>query len=234
MAKPHNPKHIGIIMDGNRRFARRLMLEPWKGHEWGKKKVEQLVDWCSELDIKELTLYAFSMQNFNRPKAEFDQLMEIFKQAALELLEDERLEKKDIRVRFLGRIHLFPEEVYKLMEQVMKRTEKHNTYTINFCMAYGGREEIIDAIKAIQKDIEQGIKTIEDVDEENFNKYLYLKSQPEIIIRTGGERRTSNFLPWQGIYAEWFFLEKKWPEFDKDDLIKVIDEYMSRERRFGK
>ncbi|MBU1975544.1 MAG: di-trans,poly-cis-decaprenylcistransferase [Nanoarchaeota archaeon] len=234
MVEDNNPKHIGIIMDGNRRFAKKLMMQPWKGHEWGKKKVEKLLNWCEDLDIKELSLYAFSTKNFNRPKEEFNHIMNLFRDASKDLLNDERLESKQIRIRFCGRIHMFPEDIQKSMHEIMDKTKKHNKYLINFCMAYGGREEIIDAMRAYFKDIEDGNATIKDIDESNFHKYLWVENEPELIIRTSGERRTSDFLTWQGAYSEFFFLDKHWPEFEKEDLKKCIDEYKARDRRFGK
>lgn len=228
------PKHIAIILDGNRRFAKRLMMKPWKGHEWGFKKVEQLLEWLRECDIHELTLYAFSMQNFNRPKEEFDFLMKIFKDMCRLLLNDKRIKDYGIRVRFIGRISLFPPDLYTLMQEVMAATKDYTNYTVNLAMAYGGREEIIDAVLALSKDVKGGRISPEKVNEELMKSYLYMADEPDLIIRTGGEKRTSNFLPWQAIYSEWFFLEKTWPEFEKEDLIACIDEFKKRERRFGK
>jgi tritrans,polycis-undecaprenyl-diphosphate synthase [geranylgeranyl-diphosphate specific] len=228
------PKHVAIILDGNRRFAKKLMLKPWKGHEWGAKKVEQLLEWLKEFGIDEITLYAFSMQNFNRPKEEFNFLMNIFKEMCESLLTDKRVEENDIRVRFIGRIGLFPKDLTELMHQVMEKTKNNTQHTINLAMAYGGREEIIDAVIALSKDVKEGKVTPEQVNEALLKSYLYMPDEPELIIRTGGEKRTSNFLPWQGIYSEWFFLEKTWPEFEKEDLLQCIEEYQIRERRFGK
>ena len=226
--------HVGIILDGNRRFAKRLMKQPWKGHEYGKEKVEKLVDWCKDLDIGELTLYAFSAQNFKRPKEELEYVLKLFKKAAEELLVDKRLVENDIRIRFVGRIHKFPEDVQQLMKQLEDNTKNHKTYMINFAMGYGGREEIIDAIKKAFSDIENHKHTIMDIDENTFQHYLGVENDVDLVIRTGGEKRTSNFLPWQTTYAELIFLEKMWPEFEKQDLIDCLEEYKSRQRRFGK
>jgi tritrans,polycis-undecaprenyl-diphosphate synthase [geranylgeranyl-diphosphate specific] len=225
------PGHIAIILDGNRRFAKKLMQQPWKGHQWGRGKVELLLDWCKELDIKEVTLYVFSLQNFNRPKEEFDHLMEIFKDAFTSLITDERI--KDVRVRFIGHIDLFPKEVTHIMQRLQTQTSKNVPFTLNLCMAYGGREEITDAISRIAKDVRAGVVSAEGVDEALVSTYLSLSSSPDMVIRTGGEKRTSNFLPWQCIYSEWFFLDKTWPEFEKVDLVQCISEFNSRQRRFG-
>ncbi|MDD5649554.1 MAG: polyprenyl diphosphate synthase [Candidatus Nanoarchaeia archaeon] len=226
--------HIGLVLDGNRRFAKRLMLEPHKGHEYGAQKVEKLLEWCKELDIKELTLYAFSMQNFNRPKLEFDYLMKVFDETFTRIKGDSRLKKDGIKINFIGRIELFPENVKKAMYALMEETKNNNKYIVNFAMAYGGREEIIDAIKKIGRQIENNEVNPEDITEELVDANIYTKDQPDLIIRTGGDHRTSNFLIWQSSYSEWFFLQKTWPEFEKEDLVNCIEEFKQRERRFGK
>ena len=229
-----NPEHIGIILDGNRRFAKRLNLDPWKGHEFGYEKLKKLFKWCKELDIKELTLYCFSMQNFNRPKKEFDYLMDIFEKAFNEVSTDENIHKYKIRINVIGRYYLFPEKVQEKIKKVMDLTKNYNNYRINVALAYGGREEIIDAVKKIAEKLKNKELKINEINEKTFAENLYLDKEPNLIIRTGGEQRTSNFLPWQSIYSEWFFLEKAWPEFEKQDLINVIEEYKNRERCFGK
>jgi len=228
------PKHIGIVLDGNRRFAKRLMKEPWKGHEFGAEKVEKLFSWCKELGIKELTLYAFSMQNFNRPKQEFDYLMKLFLEFFEKAKNNKTIHDNKIRINFIGRIELFPKEVYSKMLELTEATKDYSDYVVNFAMAYGGREEIVDAIKKIGRKIEAGEITDAEINEELVNKNVYMKDEPDFIIRTGGDHRTSNFLIWQSWYSEWFFLEKTWPEFEKEDLITCMNEFMQRERRFGK
>ena len=229
------PKHVGIILDGNRRFARKLMLKPWKGHEWGEKKVEKLITWCEELGIKELTLYAFSLENFNRPKEEFNYLMNLFKESISKLEEDPRIKKNKIKITFIGRIWMFPKDLQELMNRLMEKTKKHNKYKINIAMAYSGRAEIIDAVKKLSQDIKNGKLSIEDLNEKVFSKNLYLTSEPDLIIRTGGEKRMSGFLLWQASYAELIFLpDVLWPEFTKQHLIECIEEYKMRERRFGR
>lgn len=228
------PKHVGIIIDGNRRFAKRLMMKPWKGHEWGAKKVGKLFEWCKELDIKELTVYAFSMQNFNRPKEEFDYLMKVF----LEFFTNDeyisKVHENKIRITFIGRIHLFPKEVYETMLRLVEDTKHYSDYQINFAMAYGGREEVIDAVKKLSEQIKEDKVDVNQINEEVFSKNLYMDHEPDLIIRTGGDHRTSNFLIWQSWYSEWFFIEKTWPEFEKEDFTKVIEDFSTRERRFGK
>ena len=230
----NTPRHIGIIMDGNRRFAKSLGLDPRKGHEYGEKKVQNLVEWCKEFDIKELTLYSFSIQNFNRPKKEFNYIMKLFAAAATRLLNDERLEKYEIKVKFLGRINMFPKNIQDLINKIEEKTKNNKEYRINFAMAYGGKEEIIDGIKNLVDDVKKGIVKKESINEELFEKYVYNSSEPDLIIRTGGEKRTSNFLMWQSSYSEWIFLDKSWPKFEKEDFEKCIEDFSNRERRIGR
>ena len=228
------PKHIGIILDGNRRFSKRLMLKPWMGHEWGAKKIWKLFDWIKEIEIDELTLYAFSIENFDRPKEEFNYLMNVFDKEFEKLLNDGILEREGIRMNFIGRIGMFPEKVHEKMLRLMENTKDNNNYVLNFAMAYGGRAEIIDATKKIAEKIKSGDLNVDEINEEMFSKNLYMDSEPDLIIRTSGEKRTSGFLLWQGSYAEFFFCDKLWPEFEKEDLVQAIDDYSARQRRFGK
>ncbi len=233
--KPSNnkvPKHIGIVMDGNRRFAKRLMLKPYKGHEWGAKKVEKIVDWCLEKNVKELTLYALSLENFNRPKQEFGYLMNLFRKEFENFKTNPKL--RFTKVNFIGRIKMFPEDIQETMNYLMKKTKDNNKFILNFAMAYGGRAEVIDAIKKLAKDIKNNKLDINKINEESFGKNLYMNDEPDLIIRTGGEKRTSNFLIWQSYYAEWAFLDILFPEFEKEDFLKCLEDYSKRERRFGR
>src|SRR3989344_291155 len=226
------PKHIGIILDGNRRFAKRLMLKPYKGHEYGAEKIEKLLEWCKELGVKEITLYCFSIENFNRPKNEFNYLMNLFKEEFTKLKDDPRL--KDIRVNFIGRVNMFAKDIRDSMNLLMEKTKNNKPYTINFAMAYGGRAEVIDATRKIAEQVKNGKLDVDKINEEVFEKNLYTASEPDLIIRTSGEKRTSGFLIYQGAYAELIFIDKMWPEFEKEDFINAIKEYSNRERRFGK
>jgi len=231
------PKHVGIIMDGNRRFAKKLLMKPWMGHEWGAKKVHKILDWSQELGIKEITFYAFSVQNFNRPKKEFDYLMDIFCKEFDGLMQPEKqkeLTEKGIRLNFIGRLQMFPEKVHSKMLKLMEMTAQNKGYNVNFAMAYGGREEVLDAVHKIANQIAKGELDIESINEETFARNLYLNSDPDLVIRTGGERRTSNFLTWQSTYSELLFIEKGWPEIEKKDYLLAIQEYSERERRFGR
>lgn len=227
------PKHIGIIMDGNRRFAKRLTIKPWKGHEWGSKKLEKVINWCQEYGINELTLYTFSIQNFNRPKKEFDRIIKIFSKGFDDLKNDKRIYENKIKINVIGRLWMFSEDIQKKMKDIMQKTKNHDKYIINFAMAYGGQEEVIDAVIKIAKQVKEGKLEVEQINETVFKKNLYMKSEPDLIIRTGGEKRTSNFLAFQSAYSEYIFVEKMWPEFNKKDFVSCIIEYKNRKRRFG-
>jgi len=226
LSKKMGLKHVGIILDGNRRFAKRLMLEPWKGHELGAEKIEKLLEWLKEFSIKELTLYCFSLENFNRPKKEFDFLMKIFKKEFSKLKEDKKVHENKIKIRFIGKTELFDSELQGILKDLMEATKDYSDFMINFALGYGGRQEIIDAVSKL-------VKSGDEINEENLQKNLWLEDEPELIIRTGGEKRTSNFLPWQSVYSEWIFLDKLWPEFTKQDLADCIEKFKKRGRRFG-
>jgi tritrans,polycis-undecaprenyl-diphosphate synthase [geranylgeranyl-diphosphate specific] len=230
----NKPLHVGIIMDGNRRFAKALNLSPWKGHEYGEKKILELLKWSKELDIKEITVYAFSIQNMNRPKKEFEYLMKLFLEFSEKALKNPEFKKSGIKISILGDTSLFPEKVNKKIQEIVQETKNNNKYYFNVAIGYGGREEIIRAVKKIAQKVKNNELKPEEITEQTFANNLYLNSEPDLIIRTGGEKRTSNFLPWQSTYSEWFFLDKKWPEFTKQDLINCLEEYSKRERRFGK
>ena len=152
----------------------------------------------------------------------------MFKLWFLKILKEKRIDEDKVRVRFIGRIKLFPKEIYELMKKIMEKTKNYNNYRLNFCMAYDGRAEIVDAVNKILK------SKVNKIEEKDFSKNLYLDSEPDLIIRTSGEKRISGFLPWQSSYSEFYFTEKHWPEFSKQDLIKAIEDFESRERRFGK
>jgi tritrans,polycis-undecaprenyl-diphosphate synthase [geranylgeranyl-diphosphate specific] len=230
------PRHIGIIMDGNRRFAKRLMLKPWKGHEYGAGKVQKVMEWCEEIGCHELTLYAFSVENFDRPKEEFDHLMKIFIKEFDNLLYDENsiVHKNKVRVNFIGRIWMFPDEVSDRMKRLMAMTAEYSDNIVNFAMAYGGRAEIIDATRKIAEQIKDGSLDVDSINEEVFMDNLYMPDEPDLVIRTSGEHRTSGFLIFQASYAELAFIDKMWPDLEKEDLLKAVSDYCSRDRRFGK
>jgi len=222
------PKKIAIILDGNRRYGRKLGLQPWKGHEFGLRKFEELFSWCMQLGIKELTLYCFSTENFNRARKEINYLFGLFWQEFRKMKEGKGIFKEKVKINIIGRIHMFPKKMQKAMFQVMQKTKNNKNLVVNLALAYGGRQEIIDAINKALKN-----KNVRKIDETLLTRNLYLKSEPDLLIRPGGEVRTSNFLTWQSVYSELVFMNKLWPEFTKQDLIECIEEFNRRERRFG-
>lgn len=225
------PEHVGIILDGNRRFAKRMGLKPWKGHDFGLKKLEDLFKWCIGIGIKELTLYCFSTENFKRARKEISYLFDLFWREFEKIQESKNIYKDKVRMNVIGRTFMFPKKMQKAMKEAMKKTEKNKELIVNMALAYGGRQEIVDAFKKI---IKKGTLNPNKINEELISKNLYLQSEPDMVIRPGGEIRTSNFLTWQSIYSEWIFIPKLWPEFTKKDLIKCIEEFGKRERRFGR
>ncbi len=229
--------HLGIIMDGNRRFARRLMLEPWKGHEWGAKKAEDVLDWCIDYGIKTVTLYSLSYENLkSRPKQELEILMELIKNEALRVAKLKKVRNVEARFNVIGRPDLLPEKVHDALRKLVSATKDHKNLTVNLAIAYGGREEILSAVKKLAFEAKSGKFDAAKLDETLFKKFLYTNGSPdpELVIRTGGERRISGFLLWQSAYSELYFTDKMWPDFGRDDFIAAIEDFRSRKRRFGK
>ncbi len=234
------PEHIGVILDGNRRWARMYGLEPWMGHRAGAKKVEDLLKWCLELGIKTITLYAFSTENFKRTPREVAEIMRLFERKLKELKETDVLKKHKVRVKAIGRVELLPPQLRELVREVEEATKHHNERFLNIAVAYGGRAEIIDAVRKVAEDVKAGRLDPEDIDEEVFERYLYTgylpedMRDPDLIIRTSGEERLSGFLLWQCAYSELFFVDAYWPEFRRIDLLRAIRTYQMRQRRFGR
>lgn len=230
------PRHVGIIMDGNRRFAQRLGLDPNAGHVLGRKKLEDVMHWCLELEIKYLTVYAFSTENFNRANEEVDLLMQLFERNYYEMADHPDVHKHKIRVRTLGRVELLPESVQKAARIAEERTKDYDRYFFNVAVAYGGREELLTAFRTIARQIKQNGMTPEDIDEELIAKHLYTQGlpDPDLILRTSGEERISNFLLWQAAYSELYFADVYWPALRKKDFLKAIESYQLRQRRYGK
>lgn len=229
----NNPKNIAIILDGNRRYARKIGMQPWQGHSFGAEKVEDLLKWCRDLGIKELTLYSFSMDNFKRPEREKKAIFELFKKNFEKLEKDDRLMKNGIKVKFIGRINMFPKKIEEKMRSLMEKTKNNDKFTVNFAMAYSGKAEITDSVRKIINKINNKEINIGNINEDLIKNNLYLSSNPDIFIRPGGEKRMSDFLLWQSAYSELFFIDKLWPEFTKEDLVNIIEEFKQRERRFG-
>ena len=231
------PEHIAIILDGNRRWASDKALNPWAGHEKGAERVEQLIDWCLKLDVRSITLYAFSTENFGRSKAEVEEIMRIAGENFRKILTDERVHKSKVRVKVIGRVNLLPENFQQLIREVENATKDYDQHFLNFAFAYGGRAEIVDAARKIAEKVHEGKLRPEKVDEETFEQYLYTshmpKQDPDLIIRTSGEERLSGFLLWQSAYSELCFLDAYWPDFRLIDLLRAVRTFQKRKRRFG-
>jgi tritrans,polycis-undecaprenyl-diphosphate synthase [geranylgeranyl-diphosphate specific] len=231
------PDHIAIILDGNRRWASEQSLSPWVGHHFGAGKVEDLLEWCIELHVKSITLYAFSMENFQRQAEEVEQIMGIAEERLRKILTDERIHKNRIHVKAIGRMGLLPKNLQQLVYDVEGATKGYDKHFLNVALAYGGRAEIVDATKKIALEIERGELKPDAIDEQVFENHLYTaylpKQDPDLIIRTSGEERLSGFLLWQSAYSELFFLDVYWPDFRRIDLLRAVRTYQKRKRRFG-
>ncbi len=231
------PEHVAIILDGNRRWASEQEVNPWLGHRKGAETVEQLLDWCEKLNVKSVTLYAFSTENFRRPPEEIQQIMRIAEEEFRKLLTDERIHRNRIHVKVIGRVNLLPEPLQKLISEVEEATAQYDNQFLNFAFAYGGRAEIIDATKAIAEKVKNGELNVDDVDETTFEKFLYTahmpNQEPDLIVRTSGEERLSGFLLWQSAYSELCFLDVYWPDFRLIDLLRAFRTYEKRKRRHG-
>jgi len=230
------PRHIAIIMDGNRRYAKNLGLSEEEAYSRGKEKLEEVLEWCLELGIKILTVYAFSTENFNRSKKELDVLFKLCRQAIEDAYHDERIHKNRIKVNVIGKLELLPEDIRDAAKKLMEKTRNYKNYVLNIALAYGGRQEIVDAIREIARKVREGKINPEDVDERTVSSHLYTKDvpDPDLILRTSGEERISNFLLWQLAYSELYFADVYWPAFKKEDFLRAILTYQQRKRRYGR
>ncbi len=232
------PEHIGIILDGNRRWAYDHSLFPWDGHLFGAEKVEELLKWCLELRIKAITLYVFSTENFQRPAGEINEIFSITKDKLKKLLSDRSIHEKKVHIKAIGRINLLPSDLKEVILEAEKTTKEYDEHYLNIAIAYGGRAEIVDATIRIAEEVKDGKITPDQIDEKTIESHLYTshmpKFDPDLIIRTSGEERLSGFLLWQGAYSELSFLDVYWPDFRKIDLWRAIRTYQGRSRRYGK
>lgn len=228
------PKHIAIIMDGNGRWAKEQGKKRVFGHKNGVKAVREVSEACAELGVENLTLYAFSVENWNRPKLEITALMELLVRTIGS--ETKTLMQNNIKLTTIGNLSTLPNRVQNQLEEI-KITTQNNT-RLNLCLAlsYGGRQEIVDACKKIVNQVKNSEIKIEDITESTINKHLYAPNMPnpELLVRTSGEHRLSNFLLWQCAYTEFYFTKEYWPDFNKESLYSAILAYQQRERRFGK
>ncbi len=227
------PKHIAIIMDGNGRWATKKMLPRVMGHKAGLEALRGIVKACSDIGIKVLTVYAFSTENWNRPSDEVSFLMKLLVDYMRK--ETAELHKNNVRIKILGDLSPMPDMTGKEINDALKLTQNNNGLQFNIALNYGGRAEIIKACKALLSEALSKNISIDAIEDTMFEKHLYTEGDidPDLIIRTSGEQRLSNFLLWQSAYSEFIFPEKLWPDFGKEDLLNAIYQYQSRDRRFG-
>ncbi len=228
------PKHIAIIMDGNGRWAKQKGLLRSIGHENGTKSVRETVEASAELGIANLTLYAFSTENWNRPKLEVQTLMNLLVSSLKK--EIKTLQKNDIRLAAIGCLDSLPKKAHKELLEVIEKTKDNKRMCLTLALSYGSREELLNTVKEISVKVKNNIISPENIDESVINEHLYTRNLPDVdlLIRTSGEQRISNFLLWQIAYAELYFTQVLWPDFTKQNLYEAIIEYQKRERRFGK
>lgn len=230
------PRHIGFIMDGNGRWAKMRGLERSEGHKAGARTFRKIGEYCADVGIKYMTFYAFSTENWNRPKAEVRALMKLFK----EYLEegDERIAENDIRqmrLKFIGEREGLPKDLLRLIEKAERESAKYDKVTVNIALNYGGRAEITHAVKEIARKVKEGEMSVEEITESVVNSNIYTCGQPDpdIIVRPSGEYRLSNFMTWQSAYSEFWYSDVLWPDFTEEDVNKLLFDYQKRNRRFG-
>ena len=229
------PNHIAIIMDGNRRWAKKRLLPTNLGHKEGAQRLEDIAKYCSKIGVKYLTVYAFSTENWKRSEEEVNYLMDLLADSISDF--DKRFNDDDVRIKLVGDINGLPQKLQDGIRKIEERTKNKNGLTVNVAINYGGRAEIINATKRICEDYKNGkIEKIDDISEELLSNYMYTKNDPDpdLIIRTAGEIRMSGFMTWQGVYSEMYFTDTLWPDFKEKELDKAIEEFNNRKRNFGK
>ncbi len=228
------PKHLAIIMDGNGRWAKKQGYFRALGHETGSQSVKDIIENCSDLGIKNLTLFTFSSENWNRPQIEIEILMKILVRTLT--VDIEMLQKNNIKLHAIGNLDKLSDKVKKVVFEAIDKTKDCNKMNLTLALSYGSREEIVDAVKNICYKVKNNIISIDAIDDSIINEHLYTQNLPEVdlLIRTSGEHRISNFLLWQIAYAELYFTDVLWPDFKEQDLYEAIISYQKRERRFGK
>lgn len=234
------PKHIGMILDGNRRFARQAGFAISKGHELGANKAEEVLDWCLELDIHHITMWIFSAENQNRSVEEVQQLFNLFEEQAIRMAKSPRLHHHNIKVKIIGDIQHFPASTQKALYNLEEITKNYDKYWLNIAVGYGGREEIAHAVRKLLKEKINNGENLEGLADTlttaEIEKHLYTAGtpDPDFVIRTSGEIRLSGFLLWQAAYSEYYFCDVFWPSFRKLDFLRALRDFQARERRFGK
>ena len=230
------PKHVSIIMDGNRRFAWHRKIETKIGHQKGKEKLKEVMDWVLDLKIPYLSVYALSTENINeRSQKELDSLYELYCNGLNEMSEDPKIHNMKVKVQAVGRLEMLPDAVRDAIRNIEEKTKHYSEFLFTVCLAYGGREEIVDAVRKVAEEHSKGEIKLEEIDTNKISSKLYTANlpDPDLVIRTSGEERISNFLLWQIAYSELHFTDVHWPSFSKQDLYEAIDSYQRRKRRYG-
>jgi len=232
---PVKVTHLAIIMDGNRRFAWKSKLATGLGHRIGKQKLETVLDWVLELEIPWFTVYALSTENLTRPKEELDILFKLYIEGLRDIADDERIHANEVKVQIIGRRELLPKDVNEAIDYAENKTADYDKYVFTICLAYGSREEMLNAIQSIAEEHAAGDLALEEIDEKAVSSRLYTGEMPDpdLVIRTSGEERISNFLLWQMAYSELYFSDVYWPSFQKKDLLKAVRTFQDRKRRYG-
>ena len=231
------PNHVAIIMDGNRRYSKiQGNMDPIEGHKKGVDTLENVIEWCIDLGINIVTVYAFSTENFNRDKKEVEGLMDLFVQSFLNISTNKKIHKNKIRLNAVGKLELFPKKVRDAIDTAEESTKDYNERMINIAMGYDGRVEIVDAFKKIAREVQKGNIEPDEINEKMINDNLYTAGleDPNLVIRTSGEERVSGFLLWQSSYSELYFTDSLWPQLRKVDFLRAIRSYTQRQRRFGR
>ena len=230
------PEHISIIMDGNRRFAWNMSLGAQMGHRHGKEKLKEVMEWVLDLGVPYLTVYALSTENLSsRDQEELESLYDLYVTGLNEISEDPKIHSRKVKVRVAGRLDLLPKRVREAISNAEEKTSNYSSFTFTVCLAYGGREEIVDAVKEVARDHASGKLELEQINTEEISNRLYDAEipDPDLVIRTSGEERVSNFLLWQIAYSELYFTDVHWPSFSKSVLFEAIETFQMRRRRFG-
>jgi tritrans,polycis-undecaprenyl-diphosphate synthase [geranylgeranyl-diphosphate specific] len=232
------PGHVGVILDGNRRWAAANEYPKWMGYSLGADRVENLMSWCLDFGVKSLTIYALSTENLTRPKEELDVIFKVIDDKLGKLLTDGSVQKHQVRVKGLGDLSLVPPSIKEKVLQLEEMSAKYSGLYLNIAIAYGGRTEIVEAVRKLAHDVEKGVIPPSEIDEKTFSSYLLTSGlpdpDPDLIIRTSGEVRLSGFLLWQSAYSELVFMDVYWPGFRKLDFLRAIRTYQRRQRRFGR
>jgi tritrans,polycis-undecaprenyl-diphosphate synthase [geranylgeranyl-diphosphate specific] len=234
--KGEMPTHVGLILDGNRRWAKDMGFDSTMGHRYGFEKLKSVLRWCWDLGIHVVTVYALSVENLQRDRQEVDELMSLLSEGFTEVLEDADIHTNRVQIKAIGRLELLSEDLRKTITRAEDATKGYDRNTIYVAVAYGGRAEIIDASKKMLKEVLEGRLRLEEITEETFSKHLYTGGgpDPDLVMRTSGEERLSGFLLWQSAYSEFYFIDVYWPEMRRIDLLRALRTYQKRKRNYGK